>query len=92
MIFNPKGAVLKAGKITSCIGNEIISTLFTDSKISLDFDTVKDLYGKVAFVDNSAIGRVSDIIGRVDSPYVVIELSKRKKVLPSSLIGKSIRI
>jgi len=80
---------LKTGKIVSCVGNEIISALVPDSKISLDFGRVNDLYGKTVYVDDSAIGKVCDVIGRVSSPYVVI---RKRKNLPSSLIGRSIQI
>lgn len=91
----PKGATLKIGKIISCPGNEIVASLCLSEK-SLDLKTAKKLYGKPVFENSksrSAIGRISNVIGRVDEPYLVITQPKGKRIslqYKDKLINKSI--
>ena len=75
---------MKKGKITSLVGNKIIANVSSSS--------IGNIYGKKASVDGKRIGRVSEIIGRVDSPYAVIKLSPNIKPDSSSLIGKEITL
>ena len=93
------------GKIISHLGNEIIVSVTEDSAKTMDLKTAKKLYGKTASVDNSNVGKVFDIIGRTESPYVVVKLFKvrnsnrqqsRRNLetenIESNIIGKSVII
>jgi len=88
---------LKIGKIISCPGNEIVASLRLSEK-SLDIKTAKKLYGKPVFKNSksrSAIGKISNVIGRVDEPYLVITQPKGKKIslqYKNELINKSIYV
>ncbi len=77
------------GKIISRIGNEIIASVPQDSEKTLDLKTARKIYGKTVSVDNSNIGKIFDIIGRTESPYIVIKLFKGKN---SDIIGKFVSI
>jgi len=72
----PKGANLKIGRIVSKIGNEIVAS-FPDSGIPKDLKTACRLYGRKVSLGNSKKGRISDIIGGVESPYLVVKLNKK---------------
>ena len=71
----PKASGLKIGKVVSEIGNEVVAS-FPDSDVPGDLGSASRLYGKRISL-GSRKGRVSDIIGRVDSPYLVIKLGKK---------------
>ncbi len=71
----PKASGLKIGRVTSEIGNEVIAS-FPDSRQPGDLASASRLYGKrISF--GSRKGRISDVIGRIDSPYLVIKLRKK---------------
>lgn len=76
-------------KIISRLGNKIIVSVPRDSAKTLDLKTVKGIYDKTVSVDNSNIGKIFDIIGRTESPYIVIKLFRGKD---SNLVGKSVSI
>jgi len=69
----PGGASLKIGRVVSKIGNEVVAS-FPDSERPKDLRTAGSLYGKKISLGSSKKGRISDIIGRVDNPYVVVKL------------------
>jgi len=71
----PKAYGLKIDKVISEIGNEVVAS-FPDSDVSRDLGSASHLYGKRISL-GSRKGRVSDVIGRVDSPYLVIRLNKK---------------
>lgn len=71
----PKGSGLKIGKVVSEIGNEVVAS-FSDSEIPDDLRAASRLYGKKISL-GSRKGRIFDVIGRVDSPYLVIRQSKK---------------
>lgn len=77
------------GKIISRIGDEIIVSIPHDSAKTLDLKTAKKSYGKTLSVNNSNVGKVSDIIGRTESPYIVIKLFRGKN---PDLVGKFVNI
>ncbi|MBN2251002.1 MAG: hypothetical protein JW724_02890 [Candidatus Altiarchaeota archaeon] len=78
---------MKIGKIVSATGSEIISSLSLTKK-PLDLKTARKLYGITVSLDESksskAFGRIANVIGRVDEPYVVISPFGRKGDLPFS--------
>lgn len=76
-------------KIISRLGNNIIASVPGDSAKIWDLKTAKKIYGKTVSVDNSNIGKIFDVIGRTESPYIVIKLFKGKN---SNLVGKFINI
>lgn len=88
---------MKIGKITSCSGNEIVASIQLSKKF-LDLKTARGLYGRTVSLENSkssTIGRISNVIGRIDEPYLVITLLKGKDISPKSkdrLINKSIYV
>ena len=84
------GADLKLGKITSCAGDMVIVPS-PDSKGILSLKAARKLYGKTASVDKLRIGRIFDIIGRVDMPYFVVRLSKNLKK-DETFIGKTLHV
>ncbi|OYT42094.1 MAG: hypothetical protein B6U86_01040 [Candidatus Altiarchaeales archaeon ex4484_43] len=83
------GADLKLGKITSCVGDMIIVPSSDSEGISLK--SARGLYGKNVSVNKLNIGRISDIIGRVDMPYFVVRLSGKFKN-PDAFIGKTLYV
>lgn len=77
------------GKIISCSGNVIVAFVSLPGE-SLELKTAKGLCGKtVSLEDNSAaIGRISNVIGSVDKPYLAI--TKYRNVVSSNLINKHV--
>lgn len=75
---------MKQGKIIANQGNKLIVQSFSSS--------VSGLQGKKAHVKGRKIGWVSEIIGRVDKPYLVIELFKNKKESSPGFVGWEISI
>ncbi len=63
------------GKILSWVGNKLIIDFSSDAK--LDLLSLKNFLGFVVYVKNSKekkIGRISDVIGSVNSPRIVVTL------------------
>jgi len=83
------GADLKLGRITSCVGDMIIVSSSDSEGISLK--SARGLYGRSVSVNKLNIGRISDIIGRVDMPYFVVRLSGNFKN-PETFIGKTLYV
>ncbi|MEA3255237.1 MAG: hypothetical protein U9Q22_05335 [Candidatus Altiarchaeota archaeon] len=79
------------GKIISCPGNEVVASISFSGK-SLDLKTAKGLCGRPVSLENESavVGRISNVIGRVDKPYLVI--TKYKKKVSPELINKPIYI
>jgi rRNA processing protein Gar1 len=77
MLFSLKyaGADLKLGKITLCVGDMAVIPS-PHLKGALSLKTARRLYGKTVSVDGLKIGRVFDVIGRVDMPCFIVRLSK----------------
>lgn len=77
------------GRIISRVGNVIIASVSPDPEKPVDLKTARNIYGRIASADSSNIGKVFDVIGRTESPYLVIKLFKG---IGSNLAGKSINI
>jgi len=75
---------LKKYRITSIVGDKIV--------VCVSPSSVEQIYGKVVSIGKKRIGKVFDIIGRVDNPYIVIKLFSNMKSDSSRLIGKEIII
>ena len=86
-----KNAGLRAGKITSCVGNMAIASLNLASDASINLNKANRLYKRRVSVNNKRIGRIFDVIGRVERPYLVIRLN-RSIEKSDSLVGKEIFI
>ena len=71
----PKASGLKIGKVVSEIGNEVVAS-YQDSDVPRDLGSASRLYGKRISL-GSGKGRISDVIGRVDSPYLVIRPNRK---------------
>ncbi|MBU4202155.1 MAG: hypothetical protein L6243_01605 [Candidatus Altiarchaeales archaeon] len=71
----PKASGLKIGRVVSEIGNEVVAS-FPDSDVPRDLGSASHLYGKRISL-GSRKGRIFDVIGRVDSPYLVIKSGKK---------------
>lgn len=72
----PKRSDLKIGRIISKLGNEVVAS-FPDSGIPKNLKTVAGLYGVRISLGDSGRGKVFDIIGRVENPYLVVKLSRK---------------
>ena len=59
------------GKINSRMGDKLIIKVE-----SSDLNSVKRLQSKSVFVEGKKIGKVSEIIGNVCSPYIVVKIFK----------------
>jgi len=86
-----KDAGLRTGKITSCVGNMAIASLKLTSDTSINLNKAHRLYKRKVSVNNKRIGRILDVIGRIERPYLVIRLN-RSIEKSDSLVGKKISI
>jgi rRNA processing protein Gar1 len=84
------GADLKPVKITSRVGDMLVASS-TDLKGVISLKSARELYGKTASACKLRVGRVFDVIGRVDEPYIVIRLSKNINN-PDRFIGETAHI
>ncbi len=84
------GVDLKQGKITSYVGDMAVVSP-ADLKCVLSLNLARRLYGKTTSVDKLKMGKIFDIIGRVDRPYLVVRLSKNLSN-PETFIGKTLHI
>jgi len=95
MIF---GAALKFdAKVLFCVGNEVVAKVLPSSESpdsegkttsTISLERARKLYGRRVSTDNQAVGKVFDIIGNADSPYVVIKLTKEIK---GSIVNKIVK-
>jgi rRNA processing protein Gar1 len=69
---------LNSGKIVSRVGDQLV--------VELAGGGVPDM-GRAVFCGSQRIGSVFDIIGRVESPYVVV----RTRNLSDSQLGKQVQ-
>lgn len=65
---------MKSLKIKACIGNEIVIGPL-DEKVDIPRINSNILYSD----SKNKLGRVSDIIGKADAPYVVVKVSHKFK-------------
>lgn len=63
---------MKLGRIFSRTGNVVLARV--DSEISTDVDLARRIIGKTAYLDNKKAGRIHDIIGKIERPYLVIRI------------------
>lgn len=63
------------GKILSWVGNKLVIDFSSDAKS--DLLSLKNFLGSLVYIKNSRekkIGRISDVIGSVNSPRMVVTL------------------
>ena len=75
---------MEQGKIISSHGNKLI--------VQISSPRAPDFQGKLASIGGKKVGKVSEVIGRVDNPCLVIRLFPGMKKDSSSLVGKEILI
>ena len=77
---------MKLGKVTSCVGDMAVVSP-SDLGSPLAVDLARKLYNKPVNLDKQFVGKVFDVIGRVDSPLIVVRISSRFTDR-TNLIGK----
>jgi rRNA processing protein Gar1 len=86
---------LKVGKIISVVGNEIVASTQLPAKM-LELKKAREMIDLPVFLEDSRkapfIGKIKNIIGTPEEPYIVIAQSKRPNSPKSTekLINKDI--
>jgi rRNA processing protein Gar1 len=71
-------------KVVFCVGDEVVAKVLPRSESGnsevnniLSLEKARKLYGRRVSTQNQAVGKIADVIGNVESPFVVFKLTKK---------------
>lgn len=83
---------MKIGKITSSVGGEIVASSQIPKK--LEIKEAREIIELPVYLEDSRkaqhVGKIRNIIGRIDNPYFVISPSRKSPLPQDKLINKFI--